>query len=134
MRGIFYFFSFFFFIVSCTTNERVYPIGIFGQEVKGNEYSVSISNVWKSEDGLSLANKHCSNFKKEAIPVAYGPSFVAYYDCVTKSISGNKNYVVLTLYGEESEALPYAESHCKKFNRSARYKSSEKYKVIFDCE
>ena len=123
-----------FFLNSCTTNEKIYPIGIFGQEVKGTEYSVSVSNLWFVNDGLPLANKHCSNFGKIAIATAFGPSFMGYYDCVAKGISGNKNYVTLTLYGEEKEALPYAEQHCQKYARSARYKSSEKYKVIFDCE
>ena len=93
---------------------------------------VKIDNIWKATDGLKVADKHCGKYGKRAYIVGHS-GYVGVYDCVKQSISGNKNYVTLTLYGEENEALPYAEKHCNKFGRSATYKSKEKYKVIFDC-
>jgi hypothetical protein len=110
----------------------IYGTGLFGQKVVGNEYSVTVDNIWNANDGLPLAKKHCQEFNKFAFITGFR-AYVGSYDCVSKSISGNKNYVTLSLYGDESEALPYAENHCSKFGRSAKYKSKEKYKVLFDC-
>ncbi len=109
------------------------PIDGFGQTVNGNENKVTVDNIWKSTDGLGLAQKHCQKYNAHASIVGMS-GYTGIYKCTKKTISGNKNYVVLTLYGNEDEALPYAESHCNKFNKSANYRESEKDKVIFDCE
>ena len=120
------------FLTGCEKKEKIYTVGLFGSNVVGDSYGVKIDNIWKASDGLKVADKHCGKFGKKAYIVGHS-GYVGVYDCVKQSISGNKNYVTLTLYGEENEALPYAEKHCNKFGRSATYKSKEKYKVIFDC-
>ena len=119
-------------LTGCEKKEKIYTVGLFGSNVVGDSYGVKIDNIWKASDGLKVADKHCGKYGKRAYIVGHS-GYVGVYDCVKQSISGNKNYVTLTLYGEENEALPYAEKHCNKFGRSATYKSKEKYKVIFDC-
>ena len=115
----------------CARDAKIYP-GLVGSNVVGDEFGVKIDNLWKASDALHVADKHCSQFGKKAFIVGQS-GYVGIYDCVKQTISGNKNYVSLTLYGSEEDALPFAEKHCNKFGRSATYKSKEKYKVIFDC-
>ena len=115
----------------CARDAKIYP-GFVGSNVVGDEFGVKIDNIWKASDALHIADKHCSQFGKKAFIVGQS-GYVGIYDCVKQTISGNKNYVSLTLYGSEEDALPFAEKHCNKYERSANYKSKEKYKVIFDC-
>ena len=105
----------------------------FGQSVQGDENRVTVDNIWNSVDGLPLAEKHCQQFNGHAIIVGMA-GHTGIYKCLKRSISGNKNFVVLTLYGSEEDALPYAERHCNKYDKSANYRESKKNKVIFDCE
>ena len=117
-------------VTGCQSN--IYGRGLVGNKVVGDEYVVEVGNIWNASDGLPLAEKHCQLYDKHAFITGFKPYWGS-YDCVKKSISGNKNYVTLSLYGDESEALPIAEEHCAKFGRSANYKSKEKYIVVFEC-
>ena len=40
-------------------------------------------------------------------------------------VVGNKNYVTISNVWNEMDALPLAEKHCSKFNRSARFNKME---------
>ena len=131
MKKIFSLLALILLMSGCARDAKVYP-GLFGSNVVGDEYGVKIDNLWNASDALHIADKHCDRFGKKAFIVGQ-KDYVGIYDCVKQNISGNKNYVSLTLFGDEEEALPFAEKHCNKYGRSATYKSKEKYKVIFDC-
>ena len=53
--------------------------------------------------------------------------------CVGQKVVGNKNYVTVSNVYNEMDALPLAESHCAKFERSAKYKTMKGVRAIFDC-
>jgi hypothetical protein len=53
--------------------------------------------------------------------------------CVGQKIVGNKNYVTVWNVYNEMDALPLAEKHCSKYERSASFKSMESVRAIFDC-
>ena len=53
--------------------------------------------------------------------------------CVGQKVVGNKNYVTVWNVWNEMDALPLAEKHCAKYNRSASFKTIESVRVIFDC-
>ena len=55
-------------VSGCTAGHpdaKLYP-GFFGQNVRGNEVSVTVSNVWNQVDALPLADKHCRQFDRAA--------------------------------------------------------------------
>ena len=55
-------------LVGCTVGHpdaKLYP-GFFGQNVRGNEVGVTVSNVWNQVDALPLADKHCHQFNRAA--------------------------------------------------------------------
>ena len=49
------------------------------------------------------------------------------------TVVGNKNYVTVSNVWNEMDALPLAEKHCAKFNRSAAFKDMKSARAIFDC-
>lgn len=53
--------------------------------------------------------------------------------CIGQRIVGNKNYVTISNVWSEMKALPLADKHCAKFDRSARFNHMEKHRAIFDC-
>ena len=124
---------------SCSFEGENYGLGKRFEVLKENESEITLQWIHGIASEELRANKvlsHCSKYNKIGISQKLkveGPVNTLTYKCMSPSISGNKNYAVLFLYGDEANALPYAEEHCAKFNRTAQYKSKEKYKVIFDC-
>jgi hypothetical protein len=124
---------------SCSFEGENFGLGKRFDVIKQNENEITLQWIEELASEELRANKaisHCAKYNKRAIPQqlkSKGPVNTLTYKCMSSSISGNKNYVVLFLYGDETDALPYAEKHCAKFKRSAQYKSKEEYKVIFDC-
>ena len=124
---------------SCSFEGENFGLGKRFDVLKENENEITLQWNYGLASEELRANKvlsHCAKYNKRAIPQklkVQGPLNTLTYKCMSSSISGNKNYAVLFLYGDEANALPYAEEHCAKFNRTAQYKSKEKYKVIFDC-
>lgn len=53
--------------------------------------------------------------------------------CIGQKVVGNKNYVTIWNVYNEMDALPLAEKHCSKFNRSASYKDMKSSRAIFEC-
>ena len=47
-------------------DAHIYPLGLFGQNVVGNETYVTVSNVYNEMDALPLADAHCAKFGKSA--------------------------------------------------------------------
>ena len=112
--------------------DNVYGCCI-GQTVEGNKKHVSVSNVWNAVDGLPLAQAHCQKYNANAVITGHS-GITALYKCLKQSIIGNKNYVTVIDYGDEEESLSFAEIHCAKYDKSANYRETNGYKVIFDCE
>ncbi len=50
-----------------------------------------------------------------------------------QSVVGNKNYVTITNVRNEMKALPLAEQHCSKHERSARFNKMVGHRAVFDC-
>lgn len=48
-------------------------------------------------------------------------------------IIGNENSVIVSNVWNEMDAFPLAEQHCKKYGRSARFRSITGVKAAFDC-
>ena len=115
---------------SCT--QSVYVGGV-GQYVDGDSNSVTVTNIWSAQDGLPHAEKHCGGFNKRAFIRGFGGFFTGYYDCVVRTIKGDKNSVEVTYYGNEDASFPQASQHCFKFNRIAKYKGKDSDTHIFDC-
>ena len=46
---------------------------------------------------------------------------------------GNKNYLTVSNVWNEMDALPLAEQHCSKFDRTAKFSKMEGNRAIFDC-
>lgn len=63
-------------------DARIYPVGLFGQNVVGNEAYVTVSNVWNEMDALPLAEKHCRSHRK-APRFKHMEGRRAIYDCVS---------------------------------------------------
>ena len=124
---------------SCSFEGENFGLGKRFDVLKENENEITLQwnyGLASEELRTNKALSHCAKYNKRAIPQklkVQGPLNTLTYKCMVSSISGNKNYAVLFLYGDEADALPYAEEHCSKFNRTAQYKSKEQYKVIFDC-
>ena len=53
--------------------------------------------------------------------------------CIGQNISGNKNFVSIANVWNEGDALPMAEKHFQKYNRSATLKEMKGTKTIFNC-
>ena len=53
--------------------------------------------------------------------------------CVGQRVVGNKNYVTVWNVYNEMDALPLAEEHCAKYNRSAAFRDMKSVRAIFDC-
>jgi hypothetical protein len=56
-----------------------------------------------------------------------------YHSLGGQRIVGNENSVIISNVWNELDAFPLAEQHCKKYGRSARYKSVDDFKPAFDC-
>jgi hypothetical protein len=64
-------------------DTQIYPFGIVGQRVVGNEAYVTIHNVYNEMDGLPLAEKHCAQYGKIA-RFSRMESLRAIFDCVRR--------------------------------------------------
>ena len=53
-------------LTGCASDANIYPLGLFGQRVVGNDVYVTISNVWNEMDALPLADEHCRKYGKSA--------------------------------------------------------------------
>ncbi len=73
-------------LVGCAIggDTQIYPLGLFGQRVVGNESYVTVSNVWNEMDALPLADKHCAQYGKSA-RFTHMEGNRAIYDCVKPS-------------------------------------------------
>ena len=133
-------FIFFIFLASCRYDGENYGFGKRLDVVNQNDTSITIQwfpNIASTKLVSEKARNHCSQFGKypiagEIITGGYNLKTLT-FKCEEPSINGNKAFVVLYLFGDEIQSLPEAEKHCAKFNRTAKYKSKEDYKVIFDC-
>ena len=67
----------------CATggDTQIYPLGLVGQRVVGNESYVTVSNVWNEMDALPLADKHCAQYGKSA-RFTHMEGYRAIFDCV----------------------------------------------------
>ena len=127
-------------LVSCRYDGENYGFGKRLTVIEQNNDLITIQwfpNIASKKLIFNKAKSHCLQFEKypiagELVRGAYDLQTQT-YKCEKPSISGNKNFVVLYLYGDEIDALPEAEKHCLKFQRTAKYKSKEDYKVVFDC-
>lgn len=69
------------FVAGCASDAHIYPLGLFGQDVVGNEAYVTVSDVWNEMDGLPLADKHCQKYGKVA-RFTHMEGYRAIYDCI----------------------------------------------------
>jgi hypothetical protein len=53
--------------------------------------------------------------------------------CIGQSVSGNSAYVTVINVYNEVEALPFAEKHCAKHGKVARFNKMQGIRAIFDC-
>jgi hypothetical protein len=53
-------------LTGCASDANIYPLGLFGQRVVGNDAYVTISNVWNEMDALPLADGHCRKYGRSA--------------------------------------------------------------------
>ena len=70
-------------LAACTSDANIYPGGLVGQRIVGNEAYVTISNVWNEMDGLRLADSHCGKYGKVA-RFNRMEGYRADYDCVAR--------------------------------------------------
>jgi hypothetical protein len=70
-------------LTACAAQEgaHIYPAGLFGQRIVGNDAYVTISNIWNEMDGLPLAQTHCAKYGKSA-RFTHMEGHRAIYDCV----------------------------------------------------
>lgn len=64
-------------------DAHIYPLGLFGQNVVGNEIYVTVSNVYNEMDALPLAENHCAKFGKSA-RFNHMERIRAIFDCVPR--------------------------------------------------
>ena len=64
-------------------DANIYPLGLFGQNVVGNEIYVTVSNVYNEMDALPLADAHCAKFGKSA-RFNHMERIRAIFDCVPR--------------------------------------------------
>jgi len=69
------------FLLGCSSDAHIYRLGLFGQNVVGDEAYVTVSNVWNEMDGLPLAEKHCKQYGRVA-RFTHMEGYRAIYDCV----------------------------------------------------
>ncbi len=50
-----------------------------------------------------------------------------------QKVVGNDQYVTVSNVWNEMDGLPLAETHCKQYGKSARFKSMAPYRAIYDC-
>ncbi len=62
-------------------HANIYPIGVFGQRIVGNDAYVTVSNVWNEMDAMPLADRHCRQYGKSA-RFTHMIGARAVYDCV----------------------------------------------------
>ena len=48
-------------------------------------------------------------------------------------VAGYETYAVVGPVADDSTALPFAETHCAKYNRFAHFRRMDGVKAIFDC-
>ena len=49
-----------------------------------------------------------------------------------QNVVGNETYVTVSNVWNEMDALPLADTHCKKFGKSARFNHMEQHRAIYD--
>ena len=127
-------------LASCKYDGNNFGLGKRVDIIKSNSGSITVqyfSNLASPKLVADIISQHCIKYGKYPTTSQHnkGPYqlITSEFKCEKQSISGNKNFVVLKLYGDEIQALPNAEKHCLKYNRSAKYKSKDKFKTIFEC-
>lgn len=72
-------------LVGCTGGgeTQIYPFGMVGQRIVGNEAYVTIHNVYNEMDALPLAEKHCAQYDRVA-RFNRMQSMRAIFDCVRR--------------------------------------------------
>jgi hypothetical protein len=65
-------------------DAQIYPFGMVGQRIVGNEAYVTIHNVYNEMDALPLAEKHCAQYSKVA-RFSRMQSMRAIFDCVRRA-------------------------------------------------
>lgn len=63
-------------LCACTTTGGLIPA-----KVRGNEVSVSVTNIWNQAQALPLADAHCHKYSRAARFVRM-EGYVASFDCV----------------------------------------------------
>ena len=56
-----------------------------------------------------------------------------YHSLQGQQVVGNENSVIISNVWNEMDALPLADQHCKKYSKSARFKSFGCARAAFDC-
>lgn len=51
----------------------------------------------------------------------------------SQSVTGNAAFVTIGNVWNEGDALPLAETHCKKYGKIAKFSRMQAHKAIFDC-
>ena len=51
-----------------------------------------------------------------------------------QKVVGNDQYVTVSNVWNEMDGLPLAETHCRQYNKSARFNRMEPYRAIYDCQ
>ena len=69
------------FVILSGCQNQVYGAGLVPQSVTGDEYGVSVFNVWKAIDAQPLADRHCAQYGKRAIFASSAP-ITMMFDCV----------------------------------------------------
>ena len=49
-------------------------------------------------------------------------------------VAGYETYAIVAPIADEESALPFAERHCARYDRFARFRRMERAKAIFDCD
>ncbi|HKY80713.1 MAG TPA: hypothetical protein VJM09_04490 [Sphingobium sp.] len=68
-------------VAGCATGPNNIYGGLNGQQVRGNEVSVIVTNVWNEADALPLADRHCKQYGKAARLSRFG-GYKASFDCI----------------------------------------------------
>ena len=74
-------------LTGCTSlagnDAHIYPMGLFGQNIVGNEAYVTVSNVYNEIDALPLAETHCAKYGRIA-RFNHMERIRAIFDCVPR--------------------------------------------------
>ena len=65
-------------LVGDTSN--IYPGGLLGQRINGDDNSVTIWNLWNARDGKPVAEQHCRKYGKKVISMSFS-NITGYYKC-----------------------------------------------------